>query len=697
MSVRKIAAAVFISIILAFIVLSNANAQSQAITIIENWVKASQATKFVEVSHDGISPDDNNITTINNLVIRITIDDGFFGRAVGKAAGDSNETPPGSLSYIITFPAVSFEELSLDDGYYFARSLKAETARLDFETSNTELTYFSAGGSYGKIQLNNIRWAKLPEIGDDAGKPVSKYFPMIEALLDLSFDSAKVDSMEMVQKIGDPAFTTTTRYGRMEMGKTVRGNFSSVLVAGMSVEMGPEANSNDAVVPAGSRISFRLGEMRAADYNYRGFFNNFSPGRISTGSDDPYETFLGRMSIDDIRVKAGGVEFSLDNFALNDVGVRPVNVDLLNEIDQYYLRYGSGKSISANPANDESGPQKLVELVSGFYGALKMGGLELQGMEFSSPTVRRGKIDRYRMSELSANGLGEMVLNGLYVLGKLDEYINIDQFSVTGLTFPSLKSLMNLAKAGDSGDVPAIMEAIPTLAGIAAKGIEARIIGLGDYSLAEYSTAMAKFIGPIPTDIKIIARDMKIPINLLKGEPWEIFSDIGYGNIEASFDFTAKWTEETSILSVQSRAELKDGDSLDVDIAIGGIPRNVFENPQTAQSAMAFVSVDRAKVELVDGSVVDKVLAFASADQGVSTNALKAQTIDTLPIAMQILQRPKFVDEVTAALRTFLDNGGKIIVNATPPAPVLILQLMGAAATVPGAVIDLLNVRVEAQ
>ena len=61
-----------------------------------------------------------------------------------------------------------------------------------------------------------------------------------------------------------------------------------------------------------------------------------------------------------------------------------------------------------------------------------------------------------------------------------------------------------------------------------------------------------------------------------------------------------------------------------------------------------------------------------------------------------MLQKPAFVDELTAAVKEFLDKKGTIRATASPAAPVLILQLMGAAAGAPGAVVDLLNIKVEA-
>ncbi len=73
---------------------------------------------------------------------------------------------------------------------------------------------------------------------------------------------------------------------------------------------------------------------------------------------------------------------------------------------------------------------------------------------------------------------------------------------------------------------------------------------------------------------------------------------------------------------------------------------------------------------------------------------MKAHVVGMLPIMLQVLDKSAFVDGFTATVNKFLDNKGSITASAAPASPVLILQLLGAGATAPGAVIDLLNVNV---
>ncbi|MCP4932838.1 MAG: hypothetical protein GY927_01230, partial [bacterium] len=56
-----------------------------------------------------------------------------------------------------------------------------------------------------------------------------------------------------------------------------------------------------------------------------------------------------------------------------------------------------------------------------------------------------------------------------------------------------------------------------------------------------------------------------------------------------------------------------EGGLINFDIAIGGIPRSIFENTQTVQSAVAFATLDEAEATFVDNSIVKKGLTLAGA------------------------------------------------------------------------------------
>ena len=684
---------------------TGANAQSQAATIVENWVNAARGIEFVTVSHDGIFHDDNTgVTRVSNLEMRFSVSmptDSYKSDEsniesnsdstdqAAKADGegtDEEQKSVGKINYNINFPVVDFTDLQFDGEYYSARSISSDIAKLKFEINGTGTGDSDAVGSFENFSVENVRWARLPEFAKDADRPVSSYFPLIDAMLDMSFDTASVDSTQLVQNMGDTDLTFTTKYGRIDVGKTTRGNFSSMSAKGLEMETSSANTAASDVLPF---AKFSIGNILAHNYNYRTMLEFFAPGQQASGDDDPYQVVLGEMIFDDINVTSKEVVFSLDHVVTSDVGMRASGIDILGEADRMIVDSKTGKQ--------EPSEKQIIEMVGRIYAMFRLGLFELSGMKIDGFDAGKANVDTYRIADLSAKGMGEFLLAGMNFLGPKGELVNLDQLALSDLRFPSIEALLNLEEATKINDIAAIMKAIPTLASYLMKGIEINVPGTGNFSIAHSGFEMADFIGPVPTDVEIVVSDFKFPVKLMEREPREIFTAMGFDNVEISYDIKAKWQEATKILSLKTGAELKQGGILDINLDVGGVPRSIFENPLTAQSAVAFTTIDRADVKFQDRSIVDKGLALAGSMQGINAQTMKAQVVGMLPIMLQILEKPSFVDQVTAAVNRFLENKGSITATALPPEPVLILQLMGAGASAPGAVIDLLNVNVTSE
>ena len=172
---------------------------------------------------------------------------------------------------------------------------------------------------------------------------------------------------------------------------------------------------------------------------------------------------------------------------------------------------------------------------------------------------------------------------------------------------------------------------------------------------------------------------------------------MGFKDVVVSYRLDANWDEASKLLAVDLSTWLKEGGELKIEVDVGGIPLSVFENPLTAQQAVGFLTVNGANVEFNDLSIVNKGMTIVAAKQGVDLATMKAQAVGLLPFALEILNNPGFVEELSGAVKQLLDNGGKISASATPSAPVSVMQLIGVGATAPGAIIDLLNVQVKAE
>ncbi len=680
MSVQNITKTLVISLSLSVATGSLALAQSSPASIVEGWVSAAQGYDFVKVTHNGINHDaSSNITTIRGLSIQFSVD----GATMQAQLGEQTAKTKGKLDYKITFPSISFDSLSLDNGYYSARSIHADIANLDFGITGSPPNNSSSTAVYKNFNFNNIKWARLPEVVEAPGKPVSKYYPLVEAMVDFSFDNAGIDGMTMHQSYGDSEITMDMTYGPSSVGSTVRGNISEIIIDGMTMAMrSPKGAGN-------KDVNITFGPMTAYGYDYGTLVRNFAPGITAKSANEPFTSIIGEFLMKDIKVEGKDGVFSMDNLTVSDIGVRPARIDILKEADELFLAAKSG--------GEEPDSKKIIELLGSTYGTLRLGNFEMAGMKFGAPDAGKGKMDLYRINDLSANGLGEFALKGINFSGVKGEYFNMDQFSLSNVTFPALEALMNIEEAKKKNDILAIMKAIPTFGLYMVRGLEVRVPGEGDFSLAEGSLEMSGFIGPVPTKVDLSVTDAKMPVKIMDREPRALFSAMGFTDIEFSYAISALWQEASRVLSLNATAGLTDAGALNADVAVGGIPRSVFENPMTAQSLIALVTVNSANILFDDQSIVDKALAVAAAKQGVDPATLKAQAVGMLPFMLGVLNKPEFVNQVTEAVKTFLDTKGRIAVSATPATPVSVLQLMAVGSSAPGAIIDMLNVKIAAE
>ena len=660
-------------------------AQTAPEEIVAGWVKAATGVEFLKVSHGGISHDaSSDVTTINELTIEVNID----GANSTVSSGGTTIKSEGSLKYAISFPTIEFASLALENGYYSAKSIKAEVAKLNFDIiAKDPGASSSATGTYDNFLINNIKWSSLPEIVDDPEKPISKYYPIAKAVTDISFDDAFLGGMTMRQSMGKDALNMNISYGSTKVGKTVSGNFSNMLMSGMKMSiLAADGASPEAAKMMNSEATF--GDISMSDYNYGTLVRNFEPGNTSVG-DAPYDTVFGNMTMRDLRASNAGGNFSLDRVAIREFSARAPKISVLDVADKLFLQQKA--------TGEEPDPKKLIELIGSIYGALRLGDFEFSGLNFDAPGIAKGKMDLYKIHDLSANGLGEFLLKGINFAGGGGEYINLDLLSLAGIKFPALEALINLEEAGNNNDIPAIMKAIPTLDRYQTSGLEVRIPGQGEVSLKDSKIEMAEFIGPIPTKLDLVVNDLKMPVSMMEGEAKQVLSAMGFKDLLVSYGLKAAWEEASKVLSMNTSANLKNGGDINVDVSVGGVPRSMFENPMTAEQVVALLTVNSANIAFDDQSIVEKGMGIVAAQQGVDVATLKAQAVGMLPFVLQVLNKPQFVSELSDAVKTFFDTKGTITASATPAAPVSIIQLIGVGSSAPGAVIDLLNVKVRAE
>ncbi len=660
---RGAAAAVLLGVWVA----APAQAQDHPVEIVEGWLAAGKGYEWLTVHHDGIAHDEeSDRVTIDGLSLMLSVSE--------EAMGDA------SAYYTIHFPQIALEGLAIDGDYYHATSVSADSAHMVFSAEGSG-GRSRGDATYHGIEASNVWWARPPAIEDDPARPISRYYPLIAALVDISFDEMTIGGVTVLSQSSEPSMTMTADYGAMVAGPTESGNMSSMRMDGVSLHMVPDD-------PSTSSFEMSIGEVVLDTYNYGDLvYLLLDPDEPAGAGDAPFETVVGLATMADMHITSKDFGFRIGEYRIEDVGVRRPTVPLLERLDQLYLTSQEG---------GEPDQEEIIELVTSIYGALRLGLFEVRDMS-GQHAETAGEFGTFGIAGLSNAGMESLYYRGLDMEQPGAFAFRLGDFTVKDVGFPALSALIDFEQARLMGDIVSMLAAFPTVGSISYSDIRAFMPGIVDIELASNTLEMSGHISSVPTRLKSSLAGFRMPVWMMEGEAAETFGALGYDELAADYDLDIAWDAASSDLAVSASAAVKDAGALSLDATLGGVPRSVFEDPRSAVFVAEMLTLVKASAMFEDRSITDRALGLFAAQQGMDPETLRAQAGAMLPFVLASLNRPTFSNMVTAAVQTFLNTKGSLSITANPAEPRPLVELMMTVEHDPGAVIDALNIEVTAQ
>ena len=669
----------------ALLMSNSAFAAGEGPTIIDRWAEDSKSYPFFDMSYQGLSYDEaTDVTSVSGFKAGFSPD---FASLI-----PAGEDVP-KISYMFEIPTLRYSALSENNDRYFVDFIDADEVNVTYSIvgASDDFENTEASGTYRNMKVSAADWAKLPDVVDDATKPISKYYPLVAALVDTNMVSFKVEGSEVSQTI-DAETVLKTVYGAIEFNDMKRGDYASFSIDGMKMTSAPQSNVEQQ--DAEFNLMVDVARMEGSAYNGGTLVRQFDPALPNSQRDTPFKTLLDTLSATGIQADFDNVvRVSLDEMSNSDWGVRPPSVPLLVLADEMYVQATNG--------GDEPDEKEVLGLVAALYSMFRIGSFDMTGFDLdvddpNNNTEFAAQLASFRLADLWSAGLGELSIKGLLAEGEGNR-VQMDLFQFKDIGFPTLEALMDVERASDEMDINGIIAALPTLGLIEASGIDVSIEDEPGFKLGLNRLEMGNFIGRLPTSVSSTLENLEFNVADLEEEAREIFENMGYERVNLSYALSLVWDEASEILSLSSRNSLDDGGSLDADVAIGSVPRSVFENPETAQNALAFLTFNAALLVFNDNSIVDRAIEATASRQGKSPEQLELELMGALPFLMSTLNKPDFVDEVAAAVSSLLANGGSLTATAQPDQPVSIMQVIAGGAAAPGTLVDLLSVEVMAE
>lgn len=670
---------------MALLVSNHAFAAGEGPTIVDRWVEESKSYSFFDLTHQGVSYDEaTDVTSVSGFKAVFTPD-------FTSLIPDGEDVP--TISYLIEVPSLRYFALSENADRYFVDSIEAAEVNVTYSVKGgtTDVQNTEANGTYDGLVVAAADWSKLPDIADDPAKPISKYYPLVAAFFDMNMASFKVASSELSQTL-DAKTVLNTTYGAIEFNDMKRGDYSSFSIDGLKMASVPQSSTGTG--DTAFELLLDIARLDGGAYNGGTLVRQFDPSLPTSQRNTPFKTLLSSLAVTGTKLAVDDVaSMSLDEMSYSDWGVRPPSIPLLSLADELYLEAKEG---GAEP--DE---MTILRLVSSFYSMFRIGSFDMMGFDIDVNDTENGtqfaaQLDSFRLADLWSVGLGELSFKGFFSEGEGNR-IQMDLFQLKDIGFPTLAALMDAERASEEMDIKAIIAALPTLGLIEASGIDVNIKDEPGFKLGLSRLEMGDFIGRLPTRVSSSLENLEFNVADLEAEGREVFEKMGYERINLSYVLSLIWDEASEILSLESRNALDDGGTLNAAVEIGSVPRSVFEDPETAQNALAFLTFNAASMVFDDNSIVDRAIEATASDQGKSADQLKQELLSALPFVMGALNKPDFVDEVAAAVSKLLSEGGSLTATAQPDQPVSVMQVIAGGAAAPGTLVDLLKVEVNAE
>jgi hypothetical protein len=611
--------------------------------------------------------------------------------------------PADRLSYAVeaSIPEMRFTDLRRTAEGFAAASFTAPVLTLSAsgEVDGERLGFTEVLHGYTSVEP---RWGAWPDIPADPERPFSRFEPLWRMGLQWSATSDRVDrtEIEIVQPDGGQRMVM----GPMEVTGTAGGTFDRILLGAsegtMTMEVTSTSPGPDGTVPPPKRqeMTVRQGPQELIRYAYSPFYEAIFGGGPGRGK-APVSA-LERATVGAMEVSGPDLGYTIGAQAIEDVRVGVPEVNVAREIDRLILAAQAG---SIDPVD-------VADLALTVYQGFAIGRLASEGFSFDMPEFVM-TFGETVMERLSKDGMGLFSIGAIEARGddgpdSLGTF-KLGRFAIRDVVFPSKDAIIALARlesdplGGGQPIEPStrqILDVVPMVGGVELEGLAVDSDMTGSIALDRFALALGGFVPPVPTETEITLSGLSFPTALVTDPDAKAFLEqAGIEQVNIDGRYATKWTEGDNTFDLDPFALTIEGlGSAEVTMALSGVPRSVFEEPDKAQLAMPEVMVDGVTARFANAPKLAGPLADFAKQQQISPETAIGVIGDVIRNELAPMAGDGFADSLGSAVKQFLTGPtGSLELVARPAQPVPLVQVVGAATMAPGSLVKLLNAVVE--
>ncbi|MCY6380347.1 hypothetical protein [Hoeflea prorocentri] len=602
-------------------------------------------------------------------------------------AEDGDQTVSLSMSW--KSPELTAQNLRANAGGYAADSLTLSNgstiaAALDTEDEGG----LKVNGTIDGYVVTDGRWPRLPRIAEDPERPFSRWLPLMQTVVQISYKEERAEQISFDISAGEAGdeFTMTTLiedYAALDMSNGRLAEYGTGKIS-QETKVSGEGDDEDFTQTT------TMASSRTTGLDFGAMLALFDPQM--RGSEE-YRTLIETSSVNGYREKSDFYSLIVDRSGYEDVAVRAPRTDLLAFLDT--LATGEEPEVSA-----------LVLSVIDIYRSFAVGRMFADGLSVGydmPPEAGSGQVGQILLEDLSADGLGEFSISSVsFDLGSEGAF-DLGRFFIGDIEFPPFDPVETFLSDLDNLDDPDPLvvarlftprSVVMELAGLSVTGAMPQ----GDISLGRYFMELETTVPPMPTFVEIATEGLAIPIAALDDdEAIAAFRAAGIDTLRLDEKIRLRWDASTEDLIVENIVvELGDVGKVRASARFGGLTRLVMENPTSYQALIATLNVKDFELELINEGGFETAIALMAEDADVSENLMAELLLEQLRQALTVVDNDAFTDMVLSAAETFFDEPRNLSLTISPDTPVAVSQIAAGAMTAPQMLPDLLGATVEA-
>ncbi|WP_068081797.1 hypothetical protein [Polycladidibacter stylochi] len=606
-------------------------------------------------------------------------------------------------SFSIVYDSLDLKGFEKNTNSYFVKEAFSPLSHMDFNyTVSTSKTIVGKDGKTKTVvtpysqklkftieDTRTLDWVlpQLSEIKQDPAKPISGYISLVNEFMQGGYSlstTGKITS-EQSDSLGasSKATVATTKVTNakdgmieaIEYGKQISSQLTPIGESGKTLRIEAELDTGGL-----KNINIRplLAMLNGQKSDEKTLVSSGAYGQIS------YEIF-GEKGFETIDAGKPIAKVISKGSELRDIEWYGGNfTQLFSMVDQAYL--GNDPKVE-NPAD-------LIAQMGNFrIGSIKDKGATfevLQPIQLNKSTIPAltAKYDGMALEELTNTSLGAFEFTGLHVNKAMPvPEINLDKLRVANVSWLPVSEIVKLAKDKTLSESEKGMKMAPEIGEILLSGIKFDM-GLSDkpeFRLDEIHLTNSNYVGAFPTNMRLKTEHLAYNAMLLGNAQMRL----PFGNISLPYpvinqDLQIKWDEAKQTLDLKNLMfEVEDGIMATAKLSFGGIPKQIFEDPENAQLAMMSATFNGGEVVIKDAQLIKEALENGAQKAGVSLDDYIEQQGTILTMLMGPISKSEFAANLVDAFKTFGKNPNELVIELAPEKPVALIALGALAGMQP--------------